>query len=128
MPWFTLRRNHVLSTTKGHSVNFVKGERTWVPVGIVAEAMGIGAIPENEIDVLPADKPEQKALAADEREKMVFAVFEKLLLRAGRNDFMASGQPHPKRLEEMLGFELTVKEREAYWKSYNTMKAEEANQ
>ena len=128
MPYFTLQRNYALSTTKGHSVNFKKGERTWVPLSIVQEAMSIGAIPEEPIDIL---SPEQEALKEPtdaKRREVVFAAFEKLMLRAGRGDFTASGQPHPKKLEEIVGFEMDQKEREALWTAYNAMKQEEANQ
>jgi len=127
MPWFTLQRNYVLSTTKGHSVNFKRGERVWVPQGIVQDALSIGAVPEVPIDILPEEK-ENVVVADAKRKELIFGVFEKMLLRAGRGDFTASGHPHPKKLEDLLGFEMPQKEREAMWDAYNAMKAEEANQ
>jgi hypothetical protein len=128
MPYFTLNRNYALSTTKGHSVNFKKGEKTWVPEGIIAEAVAIGAIPEVPIDVLPPDTPERKQIADEELRAKVFAAFEKMLLRNARGDFSASGTPNPKKLEEMVGVDLPQKLRDALWVDYNTMKSEEANQ
>lgn len=130
MPWFTLSRNYALSTTKGQSVNFKKGERTWVPKGIVQEALAIGAVPEEPIDsLLPEEAlPERKVTDAAERKEKVFAAFEKLVLRSGRGDFSASGHPHPKKLEELTGFEMAQREREVLWEEYNTKKAEEAEQ
>ena len=129
MPWFTLNRNFALSTTKGHSVNFKKGERTWVPQGIIAEAMGVGAIPEDlaVVEALTQETPERKSIDAEKRKDLIFAAFEKLMLRAGRGDFSASGHPHPRKLEELLGFEMHQKEREGLWEEYRTKKAEEAN-
>lgn len=128
MPWFTLYRNYTLSTTKGHSVNFVKGVRTWVPAGIVPEAVAIGAIPEEAVDVLGPEKQEAPTLSSQEREALVFAAFEKLVLRAGRGDFSASGQPHPRKLEEILGFDMPHQERELLWQKYNAKKEDEALQ
>ena len=127
MPWFTLNRNYTLSTTKGHSVNFKKGERTWVPQSIVAEALSVGAIPEVPIDVLPEDKDTPVVVDA-KRKEVVFAAFEKLLLRSNRGDFTASGHPHPRKLEEIVGFDMPQRERETLWEQYHAIKAEEANQ
>lgn len=130
MPWFKLNRNYALSTTKGHSVNFKKGERTWVPQGIVQEALAIGAQPEDSIDeLLPQQQtPEKKVLDEAARKQKVFDAFEKLLLRAARGDFSASGHPHPRKLEELLGFDMSQKERESLWEQYHAMKAEEEQQ
>jgi len=130
MPWFTLNRNYALSTTKGHSVNFKRGEKTWVPQGIVQEAMAIGALPEDPIDEVlpPPQTPEKKQLDEGARKKLVFEAFEKLLLRAARGDFSASGHPHPKKLEDILGFDMPQKERELLWDQYRAMKDEEARQ
>jgi hypothetical protein len=128
MPWFTLNRTYLLSTTKGHSVNFYKGVRNWVPAGIVPEAVAIGAIPEEEVDVLGPEQQEAPAMSQADRKKLVFAAFEKLFLRSARGDFSASGQPHPKKLEEILGFDMPQKERELLWQEYNAAKADEAEQ
>lgn len=124
MPWFTLNRNYALSTTKGHSVNFKKGEKTWVPKLIVQEALAIGAICEEQLDVLPETK-EQVAVTDADRKKNIFAAFEKLLLRNNRGDFSASGHPHPKKLEDVLGFDVPAKEREILWIEYNANKVRE---
>jgi hypothetical protein len=128
MPYFTLNRNYALSTTKGHSINFKKGEKTWVPQAIITEALAIGAVPETPIDVLPPEEQKLAALTTDERKQKMFAAFEKLILRSGRSDFSASGHPNPKRLEEITGFETDQKEREALWTAYHTLKQEEADQ
>lgn len=127
MPYFTLSRNYALSTTKGHSVNFKKGEKVWVPAAIVQDALAIGAVPEVPIDVL---SEEEKALNPNEekRRELAFAAFEKLILRAARGDFSASGQPSPAKVNELCGFELDAKEREKFWLAYNAKKNEEAAQ
>jgi hypothetical protein len=128
MPWFTLKRNYLLSTTKGHSVNFKKGERTWVPQGILTEALAIGAVPEEPVDPLTPEQVEMQALTTDQRKEKVFAAYEKLMLRAQRGDFSASGQPSQKKVEEIVGFEMDAKERDALWVAYNAMKQDEVAQ
>lgn len=130
MPWFKLHRTYALSTTKGHSVNFKKGERTWVPQALIQDALGIGAVPEDEkiLEEVVPETPQKIAIDAEKRKQLVFEAFEKLLLRAARGDFQASGMPHPKKLEEILGFDMSQKEREALWHEYQTMKADEAQQ
>lgn len=127
MPFFTLNRNYALSTTKGHSVNFKKGEKVWVPQALIQDALAVGAVPENQVDVLP-DTTEKPVVTDAKRKELIFAAFEKLVLRAGRGDFSASGHPHPKKLEEILGFETPQREREILWEEYNTKKSEEARQ
>lgn len=124
MPFFTLNRNYALSTTKGHSVNFKKGEKVWVPHSIVSEALAVGAVPEEPISVLPEESKNTVPMDA-KRKELIFAAFEKLVLRAGRGDFSASGHPHPKKVEEILGFEVPQIEREKLWMEYNDLKEEE---
>jgi len=125
MPYFTLNRNYALSTTKGHSVNFKKGEKTWVPQAIIAEALACGAIPTEPLNVLPPEENAPPTLSDKERKEKVFAVFEKLVLRAGRGDFSANGQPRANKVAELLGFELTTAEQESMWREYFAAKGED---
>jgi hypothetical protein len=91
---------------------------------IVQEALAIGAISEEKIDVLP-DTPEQVVVTDAKRKEAIFAAFEKLLVRNNRGDFSASGHPHPKKLEDVLGFDVPTKERELLWIEYNANKVRE---
>jgi hypothetical protein len=53
MPEFTLHRNFVLRTTKGHAINFRKGKPTYVPPTCVPDAVAIGAQAlDGDVDVL----------------------------------------------------------------------------
>lgn len=119
MPYFTLHRTHVLRTTKGHSIGFVKGERTWVPPVCVPDAVAIGAVPEEEgVDVIGEEKV-QIDLSPEERKAKLFAAFKTLLDRNTRGDFGANGLPTTRRLEELVGFEVTNKERDATWLEFS---------
>jgi hypothetical protein len=125
MPYFTLHRNHVLRTTKGHSIGFVKGERTWVPPACVPDAVAIGAVSEDEIDLLPTEAAPAAPMSPDKRNELLCAAFDKLLLRNERGDFSASGLPNVAKLKELCGFEVTNRERDAAWTAYTAAKAEE---
>lgn len=130
MPLFTLHRNYVLRTTKGHTIGFKKGEPTHVPPPCVDDAVGIGAIPVDpkDGDVLGDEVVPQPSLSPSERKAKVFEAFGIMKMRNERGDFTASGIPNAKRLPALLGFELTSKERDAYWMEYRTGEMEERDQ
>jgi hypothetical protein len=54
-------------------------------------------------------------LTAAERKAKVFDAFRIMAGRAIREDFTASGVPNAKRLPALTDFEITSKERDAYW-------------
>lgn len=126
MPFFTLHRNFTLRTTKGHAIAFVKGEPTWVPPMCVPDAVAIGAVPKDgDVDVLGEEAAPVAQLSGEERESKLFAAFETMLNRTERTDFTASGLPHTKRLSDMVGFDVTNRERDAAWQAYTQSKAEQ---
>ena len=126
MPQFTLHRNYVLRTTKGHTLNFVKDEPTHVPPICVNDAVAIGAVAvDGDVDVLGEEETVEIPLTIAERKEKVFAAFRTMAGRAIREDFTASGVPNAKRLPVMTGFEVTSKERDAYWLEFRA--AEQAD-
>jgi hypothetical protein len=130
MPWFTLHRNYVLSTTAGHVLRFEKDKSTWVPPACVANAVAIGAQPVDplpvEADIFPPEPKTPVALTPEQRQKTFFDAFETLLLRSARGDFTASGLPHLKQLEPLIGFPVSQQERDEFWDKYNVSKQEAA--
>lgn len=118
---FVLLRNRTLATTSGHVIEFVKGVPTHVPADAYADAQAIGAIPEDEL-------PENEVVEADEitdpeaRKAAVYAAFDALVLRNGREDFTAAGSPTPKALNTLLGWALSSKERNLSWNQYRADK------
>lgn len=124
MPYFTLHRTYVLRTTKGHSIGFVKGEKTWVPPACVPDAVAIGAVPEEDVDLLPEEAKPVVSLTPDERQKKIFEAFDTLVERNERGDFTASGMPHAKKVWGLVGFEVSNSERDAAWMAYQQAKAE----
>lgn len=126
MPLFTLHRNFILRTTKGHTISFTKGEPVWVPPMCVPDAVAIGAVAvDGDVDVLGEEAAPAAQLSGEEREKKLFAAFDTMLNRTERTDFTASGLPHVKKLTDMVGFEVTNRERDAAWQAYTQSKAEQ---
>lgn len=119
MPLFTLHRNHTLRTMKGLSFQFVKGEPLFIPPHCVPDAVAIGAVPVDEsVDVIEKEYLPPPPMTMEERETKIFAAFDQLIARQDRGDFTASGLPHVKKLYDILGFELSNKERDAAWQDY----------
>lgn len=124
MPFFTLHRNHILRTTKGFTVEFIKGEKTWVPPAVVPEAVAIGAVSEEAVEVIESEIQPVSSISPEDREKAIFEGFETLLARNDRGDFTASGLPHAKKLSDLCGFEVGNRERDAAWMVFTQNKAE----
>jgi len=125
MAFFTLHRAFTLRTTKGHSIRFEKGKRTWVPPLCHEDVVSIGAVPDDaeEGDVLPPDKAPIVDLTPEQRELALFDAFEKLLARNDRGDFTASNQPHCKKLGAIVDFEVSIPERDEAWRKFRVQRA-----
>jgi hypothetical protein len=130
MPEFTLHRNYLLRTTKGHSVRFVKGKPSNVPPRCVEDALAIGAVPTDpkEGDILEDAPKAAPSMSADERRAKVFEAFGIMKMRGERQDFTASNAPNTKRLPALVGFEVTRKERDSYWRDFQAQEQENADQ
>jgi hypothetical protein len=119
MPLFVLHRNHILRTTKGHTIRFEKKRATHVPNVCVADAVAIGAVAvDSDVDVLGDEKVAPIPLTPDERKAQVFAAFATMSRREERLDFTASGVPDAKRVAAMTGFDVTARDRDKYWTEY----------
>lgn len=125
MPFFTLHRNYVLRTTKGHTVSFVKGEKAWVPPECVPDAVAIGAVSDAGVDVIGEEAQPVVAMTDGDRKAKLFAAFDTMLARNQRGDFGANGLPTNRKLEDLVGFDVTNRERDAAWQEFRASKAEE---
>jgi len=129
MPLFTLHRNYLLRTTKGHAIKFEKGKPVHVPPICVNDAVAIGAIAvDGDVDVLGEEEEVVIPPTAAERKAKVFEAFRTMAGREIREDFTASGVPNAKRLPALMGFEITSKERDAYWLEFRASAQEEKDQ
>lgn len=129
MPLFTLHRNFVLRTTRGHTIRFEKKRATHVPNECVNDAVGIGAVPvDNDVNVLGDEEEVQVSLTPEERKAKVFEAFDIMVAREERGDFTASGVPNAKRLPPLTEFEVTSKERDSFWMEYKVNAQEQKDQ
>jgi hypothetical protein len=116
-----LNRNYTLTTTKGHSVAFVKGQPTHVPPAIYKEALAIGAMPPDgeepmiEEDVRTDNAPSDPA----DRAVLILAAIEKLVAENARDNFTAAGSPTVGAVSGLVGFRVQAKEVATVWQQYH---------
>ena len=116
-----LNRNYVLTTTKGHSVAFKKGELTHVPPAVYQEALGIGAMPPDGEAPQVEDDSKKSAAPSDpaERGPLILAAIEKLVAANERDDFTAAGSPAVDAVAKLVGFKVQAKEVATVWQAYH---------
>ena len=117
---FMLNRDRTLATTKGHTIEFKKGELVHVPPECYDEVIAIGAQPETELEEKEDTGPRRPDNEL-EVEKQVFDAFEALMLKNDREAFTAGGAPHPKALSAELGWSINAKERDALWTKFQQL-------
>lgn len=105
-----------VSSTKGHTVHFKKGEPCDVPDIILNECLAVGAIPadgealpEEEV-VVATPAPEGAA-----RQDSILTAMRVMQARNDRGDFTAAGLPNTKVLMKETGFEVKANEIPALW-------------
>lgn len=120
---FVLNRDKVVVSTAGISIRFAKGVETHVPPHMYEQVMSIGAEPvDGEVKredekTDPESKPEP-AIGTPERQKALYDAFEKISLKAAREDFDASGAPHVRAIQLAAGFLIQKKERDQAWNAF----------
>jgi hypothetical protein len=116
-----LNRDFVLTTTKGHSVAFKKGEPTHVPPAIYQEALGIGAMPPDGEAPQVEDEGKKAQAPSDpaERGPLILAAIEKLVETNERDDFTAAGSPAVDAVTKLVGFKVQAKEVATVWQAYH---------
>lgn len=120
MAHFTLHRNFCHRSLTGHVINFVKGEKTWVPPVCHREVQEFGAVPvEPGVEsVLGEEAQVVPELTHEERVAQLIPAFRKLQERNHRNDFTGQGIPAVKAVQEFTTFETSKKEIETLWREY----------
>lgn len=120
MPEMITSRDRTLAHL-GHTLNFKKGEPTWVPPECVAAAEALGADfvdpPPEEVAAPAPTEPQGEA-----RAEAIFAAFELLTARNGREDFTASGSPKVDAVRDMIGFKADKREVDAAWTKFAAQK------
>lgn len=125
MPELILNRNYTLTTTKGHSVVFVKNKPTFVPNAIYQEAIAIGAQPADgtDPDVLKDEVKDNTPVDPAERAPLILAAIEAITARNAREDFTAAGTPTAAAVTKEVGFKVQAKEIAPVMQQYHDDKA-----
>lgn len=125
---FTMPIDKVVATRAGHTIDFKTGVPTHVPKEAWREVQAAGAVPEDQEAVQVARKA---AVAAQtivddpvERRARMFEAFTSMVERNKRGDFGASGAPHQKVVESIVGFDITAQERDSLWVEFQQLSAE----
>ena len=120
---FLLNRNRTITSLMGHSIAFKKGELTYVPKEMYADAVAAGAIPENELE--EDEKPVAKTeLTADERKNAIFSAFAAIVEKNDRESFTGNGLPDAKVVSSLTGFTVSAAERATLWTEFKQKEAE----
>lgn len=116
---FVMARDRVVTSVLGHSIEFKKGEPTYVPPALHAEVMSLGAEPEDADMPDPRDPKVptgvEEPTDPTKRGEDILAAIELIAARNSREDFTAAGAPHLKVLNAMLGWNVSAPERDAQW-------------
>ena len=119
MTKFVMNRDLVHVSKLGASVEFKKGEPTFVPKMLHPEMEALGAElvegeSEESDDVNDHAKPTKKA----DRIAAMNEAFERIALRADKTELTANGVPHTAVLRKELGWAVDGKERDDAWAAF----------
>lgn len=121
---YTSYRNITVASLSGHSVEFEKNVPTHAPARMHHELIAMGLVPEEHIEEVELETSNEP-ISPDERQTALFLVFDKLTLRARREDFTATGSPHMAVLVKELGWAtMGAKERDTAWNTWTLKQSE----
>ena len=119
---FTLNRDKVVSTDRGHTIEFKKGVPTHVPHAATAAVLAVGAVPETELpEELVAETKEPSDPA--KRHAYILDTMKAMAEMNERDEFTGNGLPQLTALIGHLGFKIDVTERDAVWREFQQSKA-----
>jgi hypothetical protein len=125
---FTMPIDKIVATRAGHTIDFKAGVPTHVPKEAWREVQASGAVPEDQEAVQMTRRAAvMDAVIVDdpvERRNRIFKAFTDMVERNKRGDFGASGAPHQKVVESIVGFEITAQERDSLWVEFQQLSAE----
>lgn len=110
---FTLNRDYVLVTRDGPSFRFVKGKTTNIPMKYVKDVIAIGAeaVDEDQAVADQAHADAAREAASDiERVAKIKEVILRMTERNNSGDFTAGGRPNKKRVETLVGYQVSEEE------------------
>lgn len=125
---FVSNRNIVVRSTSGHSIDFKKGEPTYVPPQMREFVLEKGILPVDG-EGLPVDPAENTVVLeekpillapddGDELDKQILAVVEKIVSRNNADDFAGGGCPSAKAVSHALHYKVDQKSVKKVWEKH----------
>lgn len=126
---YVLNRNYTLITTKGRSIQFIKGVPTHVPPNMIRDVVALGATPEDGSDPNLELEPNVKQAPQDPtvRLPLITTAVKVVIERGEREDFTGAGHPHEKAVSREAGFRVATKEISQVWQQLNEEAAADAD-
>lgn len=120
-----LNRNFILSSTKGHTIEFVKDQPVHIPPALYSEVLALGAVAvDGEISIGDDSDSKQKYVDPDQRPSLVYAAIDHIVTKNERDDFTAAGAPTVKAVQQIVGFKITSDEIAVAWQEYHQNNAD----
>lgn len=99
-------RSRTLRSLSGAVIPFAKNQKQSIPASLLEEAVSIGLVPADEVDVeLGAEPAREQKLSEDERDGKVKAAIETIMARNERDDWNGSGKPAKLVVSTIVGFQ-----------------------
>ena len=90
----------------GAVIPFAKNQKQFIPASLLDEAVSIGLVPAEEVDVeLGAEPVREKKLTEDERDVKIKAAIETIMARNERDDWNGSGKPAKIAVSNLTGLQ-----------------------
>ena len=123
----THTRDFRLASKTGVIIQFVAGEKVWVPPHAVHEAMGVGAQPAlEEGESLPpvvGNIARKIVFVGPLRDSLIFGAIEKIVAENDTAKFDGAGIPKVKAVSDMLGFDVQKSELGAMHRRFREVRA-----
>jgi len=126
MPDMISLRSFLLSSTKGHMVQFEANVARWVPEAVVQEAMNAGCVPTDKASI-PFYEDVTRAqvdFQGDARRSTIYLAVKAIAEANNHADFTAGGVPKHEVVAERLGYTVSRDEVNAVYKQYLGAKSE----
>lgn len=122
MAYFTLHRDYRFISGVGHTIQFHKGEPTYVQPALHKDVQAFGAVPADDAEVesiLGSEPVKPPEVPLEERHRQLLDAFKVLQERNDRDDFTGQGIPSIKALKKIVtDFVPSKDEVENLWHNY----------
>jgi len=113
---FISNKDQVIISTVGRSIEFKKGEPTYVPKMMWPAVLAVGIIPADE---MPDDTEKKEPVLTDEERKAKLSEAIAVLAdENAREKFTGNGMPRTEAISDLSGVYIDAKERDALWTEY----------